>query len=397
MRENIFSKLALCCLLLAIGLLSPFAAFAQSDVGTITGFVRDQSGATVPNANVTITSEATNETHPVKTDAQGHYTVPSLLPGQYTMTAEAPGFKKFESSHNTLQANSTVALDADLSVGQTTETVEVTATAEVLQTESGAVQAEVTGTQIQNEELNGRSPVYSAQFLPGVRSGGTFGDKNGLGPGGNPFSINGTRSQDTLVSVDGAPAMRTRANGAIIGVSDVDATQEIQVLTSDYQAEYGRAGGGQIRIVTKGGTTEFHGALYEYFQNSDLNANTWGRNLSTATNFASPYRYNNFGFAVGGPVAIPGKFDRFRQKFFFFVAEDWLRQRSTDTQTQAVPTALMRQGNFSQLLSSNPWYSGTHQLYYPGTCPKVGASTCQPIPGNVIPQNFLKPKRDRYI
>ncbi len=391
MKKRIFATLASSCLLVFLCALFSLVAFAQSDVGTITGFVRDQTGAVVPNAKVTITSEATQESHTVTTDAQGHYVVPDLLPGSYSMSAEAPGFKKFSSSHNTLQANSTIAIDADLSVGQTTETVEVTATAEVLQTESGSVQAEVTGNQIQNEELNGRSPIYSAQFLPGVRSGGTLGDQNGIGIGGNPFSINGARSWDTLVSVDGAPAMRTRANGAIIGIADVDSTQEIQVLTADYQAEYGRASGGQIRIVTKGGTTDFHGALYEYFQNSDLNANTWTRNLSASTNFASPYRYNNFGFAVGGPVAIPGKWETLRQKFFWFVAEDWIRKRATDTQTQAVPTLLMRQGNFSELLGSNPWYSGTHQLYYPGTCPKVGASTCQPIPGNIIPVNQLSP------
>lgn len=390
MKKRILSRLASSCLWFLICTLFSLAAFAQSDVGTITGFVRDQTGAVVPNAKVTITSEATNEAHTVNTDTQGHYTVTNLLPGSYTMSAEASGFKKFESSHNTLQANSTIALDADLAVGQTTETVEVTATAEVLQTESGSVQAEVTGSQINNEELNGRSPLYAAQFLPGVRSSGTLGDQNGIGLGGNPFSINGTRSQDTLVSVDGAPAMRTRANGAVIGVGDVDATQEIQVLTTDYQAEYGRAGGGQIRIVTKGGTTDFHGALYEYFQNSDMNANTWQRNLSTTTNFASPYRFNNFGFAVGGPVAV-GKFDKFRQKFFWFVGEDWLRKRSTQTQTQAVPTLLMRQGNFSELLSSNPWYSGTHQLYYPGTCAKVGNASCQPIPGNIIPASQLSP------
>src|SRR5581483_194196 len=391
MRKRILAMLGSVGLLFAICIIFSIVGLAQSDVGTITGFVRDQTGAVVPNATVTITSEATQEKHTVTTDASGHYTVPNLLPGAYTMSAEAAGFKKFTSTHNTLQANSTIALDGDLAVGQTTETVEVSATAEVLQTESGAVQAEVTGQQIQDQELNGRSPIYSAQFLPGVRSSGTLGDQNGIGPGGNPFSINGTRSQDTLVSVDGAPAMRTRANGAIIGISNGDSTQEIQVLTSDYQAEYGRAGGGQIRIVTKGGTTDFHGALYEYFQNSDMNANTWGRNLSASTNFASPYRYNNFGFAVGGPVAIPGKWDAWRQKFFWFVAEDWIRKRATDTQTQAVPTALMRQGNFSELLSSNPWYSGTHQLYFPGTCPKLGASTCQPMPGNIIPTSFQSP------
>ncbi len=311
------------------------------------------------------------------------------------MTAEVSGFKKFESTHNTLQPNSTLALDAALQVGQATETVEVSATAEVLQTESGAVQSEVTGAQIQNEEINGRSPIYSAQFLPGIRAGQgtTLGDKQGLGPAGQPFNVNGARTWDTMVTVDGAPALRTRSNGAVIGVGDPDSTQEIQVLTADYQAEYGRASGGQIRIITKSGTTDFHGSLYEYFQNSDLNANSWNRNLSKTTNFTSPYRYNNFGFAVGGPVWIPKAplLDKWRQKFFWFVAEDWLRQRSTDTQTQTVPTNLMRQGNFSELLSPNVFYSGTHQLYYPGTCPKLGASTCQAIPGNVIPASSLSP------
>ena len=369
------------------------AAFAQSDVGTITGFVRDPSGSVIPNAKVTIRSEATGESRNVDTDAQGHYVVTNLLPGLYEMTAESSGFKKFDSTHNQLQPNSTISLDANLSVGQTTETVEVSATAEVLQTESGAVQHEITGQQIQNQELNGRSPIYSAALLPGIRASSTttLGNKQGLGPAGQPFSVNGARSWDTMVTVDGAPALRTRSNGAVIGVGNVDSTQEIQVLTSSYQAEYGRAAGGQIRIVSKSGTTDFHGALYEYFQNSAMNANTWARNLSTSTNFASPYRYNNFGFAVGGPLAIPGKWEKFRQRFFWFVSEDWLRQRSTDTQQQAVPTNLMRQGNFSELLGPNPWYKGTTQLYFPGTCPKLGASTCQPIPGNVIPTSSLSP------
>jgi hypothetical protein len=376
---------------LAVFIVLSTVAFAQSDVGTITGFVRDPTGAVVPNAKVTIKSEATNEEHTVTTDSGGHYTVPSLLPGLYTMSAEVTGFKKFTSTHDKLEPNSTVAIDATLSVGQATETVEVSATAEVLQTESGSVQNEVTGQQIQNQELNGRSPIYSAQFLPGIRSSATLGDKQGLGPAGQPFSINGARSWDTMVSVDGAPALRTRANGAVIGVGNVDSTQEIQVLTADYQAEYGRAAGGQIRIVSKSGSTDFHGSAYEYFQNSDMNANTWSRNLSPTTNFVSPYRYNDFGFAVGGPAAIPGKFNKFRDKFFFFVAEDWLRQRSVDTQTQAVPTNLMRQGNFSELLGSNPWYSGSHQLYNPGTCSKVGAAGCIPISGNIIPTSLLSP------
>jgi hypothetical protein len=372
----LFTFLALC----------PFALFAQSDLGTITGYIKDPTGAVVPGAKVVIKSEATGEEHAVTADAQGHYTVPSLSPGDYSITASAPGFKQFVSKANKLQANSTIELDGNLTVGQTSETVTVSSTAEVLQTESGAVQAEVTGQQIQDQELNGRSPLYAAQFLAGVRSGGTLGDFNGVGLSGQPFNVNGARSQDTMVTVDGAPALRTRANGAVIGVGDVDATQEIQVLTADYQAEYGRAAGGQIRMVTKSGTTDFHGSAYEYFRNSDLNANTWQRNLSASTNFASPFRYNNFGYSVGGPVAIPGKFEKLRQKVFFFIAQDWIRERNTQTQTQAVPTALMRTGNFSELLSSsasvNPWYKPT-QLYYPGTR--------TPIANNVIPASMLSP------
>jgi hypothetical protein len=391
MRASFISKFAHVCIAMAMCIAFATATFAQSDVGTITGFVKDQSGSVVPNASVVIKSEATNEEHPVTTDGAGHYTVPGLIPGSYTITASAPGFKQYVSNKNTLQANSTIELDGALTVGATTETVEVSATAAVLQTESGSVQSEVTGQQIQDQELNGRSPIYAAQLLPGVRSGGTLGDFNGVGLNGNPFSINGARTPDTLVTVDGAPAMRTRANGAIIGVGDVDATQEIQVLTADYQAEYGRAAGGQIRMVTKSGTTDFHGSAYEYFRNSDLNANTWSRNLSTTTNFASPFRYNNFGWALGGPAAIPGHLEKLRQKIFFFVAQDWIKERNTQTQPEAVPTALMRQGNFSELLSANPWYSGSHQLYYPGTCAKVGGASCQPISGNIIPASQLSP------
>ncbi len=375
---------------LLIASLWPSLLFAQSDAGSITGFVRDPSQATIPGAKVVIRNEGTGDEHPVTTDGQGHYTVPDLLPGYYTMTAEASGFKKFESTHNKLDANSTLSLDGNLTVGATTETVEVSASASLLQTESGAVQKDISSQQIQAQELNGRNPIYMASLVPGVRSGSTLGDFNfSLTNGG--YNINGARQQDTLITMDGAPATRTRANGTSIGVPNVDATQEIQVLTGDYSAEYGQTAGGQIRIVTKSGTTDFHGAAYEYFRNSAMDANTWQRNLSSSTNVAPPFRYNDFGFDIGGPVAVPGIFNKWRQKFFWFVAEEWTRNRPTDTQTQAVPTALMRTGDFSELLGSNPFYKAGTKIYFPGTCPKPGAATCQPVPGNKIPTSFLSP------
>jgi hypothetical protein len=367
------------------------AAWAQSDVGSISGFVRDPSGAVVPNAKVSLKDEATGAVRNAISDGSGHYSVPNLPPDYYTITVEAPGFKTFTSTHNKLDANTSLALDANLEVGAATQTVEVSATASRLETQSGAVQSQVTGTQVQNQELNGRDPVYMAQLLPGMRSGSTMGDFNGVGPQGVPYNVDGARPQDTVITLDGAPAVRTRANGAVIGVPSVDAVSEIHVMTADYAPEYGDSAGGQIRIISKSGTTDFHGSLFEYFRNTDLNANTWTRNLSPSTNTTSPEHYNEFGFTFGGPVAIPKVWTPFRQKIFFFVDEDWLRRHVTDTQTQAVPTALMRQGNFSQLLGANPWYSGVHQLYFPGTCPKLGASTCQPIPGNVIPAADLSP------
>jgi Carboxypeptidase regulatory-like domain/TonB-dependent Receptor Plug Domain len=385
-------KVARIALAIFLATLFSVSAFGQSDVGTIVGFVKDQSGAVVPNATVTIRNEGTGELHTVTTDAAGHYTAPSLPPAYYSMTAEAKGFEKFSSTHDKLDSNSTIDIDATFSVGAETQTVEVTGTASVLQTQSGAVQSEITGQQIQKQELNGRNPLYMAQLLPGARSGATQGDFNFAVGGGQPFQINGARTQDTLVTFDGAPAVRTRANGAIIGVASVDATEELQVLTADYAPEYGSAAGGQIRVVTKSGTAQFHGSLYEYLRNSAMNANTWTRNLTPSTRFAAPFVYNNFGFAVGGPVWIPklAFTDPLRRKFFWFVNEDWIRYRFTDTQQQIVPTALMRQGDFSELLGTNPWYKPT-TLYNPATCPTLGAASCVAYPNNVIPQSQLSP------
>jgi hypothetical protein len=344
----------------------------------------------VPNARIAVLNESNGESHTATSDSQGHYTITNLQPAVYTVTVEARGFKKFTSEHNKLNASTALSLDADLAVGATSETVQVTATASVLQTESGSVQSQVSGRQISDQELNGRNPLYMGSLLPGLRSSATLGDFNFAVGGGVPFQINGARTQDTLVTFDGAPSVRTRGSGAVIGVASVDATAEMQVLTADYQAEFGGAAGGQVRLITKSGGHDFHGSLYEYLRNSAMNANTWTRNQSPTTRFAPPFRYNNFGFAVGGPVWIPGVHwtDPLRQKLFWFVNEEWIRYRFTDTQTQAVPTVLMRQGNFSELLSPNPWYKGVTTIYDPTTCPKVGAASCVPYPNNVIPSGL---------
>ena len=297
----------LVCVLRALVVGAAFSAIAlaQTDVGSIGGFVRDPSSSVVPKAKVVIKNEATGEEHPTSTNDSGYYTVTNLPPSFYAVTVEAAGFKKFDSTHNRLDPNTVLSLDATLTVGSATETVEVSATAQVLQTDSSAVESTVSGQQVNMQELNGRNPIYIAQLIPGMISGSTMADLNYSTGAGNPFYVNGARQQDTLVTIDGAPAIRTRANGAVIGVGNVDSTEEVQVLTASYMPEYGRAAGGQIRMVSKSGTTDFHGSLYEYLRNSDMNANTWTRNQSTLTNFTQPEVYNNFGGSVGGPIWAP--------------------------------------------------------------------------------------------
>jgi hypothetical protein len=364
-------------------------ARAQNDVGSIVGFVTDQTGAVIPGAQVTVVNEGTGEKRTATTDAAGHYALPNLQPAVYTLMATAKGFQKFVSSHNTLASNSTIQINGKLSVGEASQTVTVSSTAEVLQTQSPAIQAEVTGTQIQKEELNGRNPIYMAQLLPGVTSTATMADFNYGFNSGDTFQVNGARTNDTKYTIDGAMASRTRGDAQIIAGANVDSVQEMQVLTGDYQAEYGSASGAQVRIITKSGSRDFHGALYEYLRNSAMNANTWQRNHNPATQFQAPFRYNNFGFAVGGPVWAPKMpvLDKLRDKFFFFVNEDWVRYRFSDTQLMAVPTAKMRTGDFSELLAANPWYSKPIKIIDPTTKQQFDYNG-QP---NVIPPNRLSP------
>jgi hypothetical protein len=168
LRCHKLPRVGICCLC-AMLLLSVFShpALAQNDVGSIVGFVTDQSGAALAGATVVAVNEGTGETRTVSTDSAGHYALPNLVPAPYTLTVESKGFQKYQSTHNTLASNSTISIEAKLSVGQASQTVEVTSTAALLQTQSAAVQSEVTGEQVQKQELNGRNPIYMTQFLPG--------------------------------------------------------------------------------------------------------------------------------------------------------------------------------------------------------------------------------------
>src|SRR6266581_3173331 len=264
-----------------MSLASSGALFAQSDLGRISGFIKDPSGATIANAKVTVRNNTGVERQTTTNDS-GYYVITNVPPGLYTMTAEAAGFQKYETTNNKLDPSADLVIDATLTVGSASQTVEVSASAVLLQTESASVQRDVTREQIDSLEINGRNPIFMANLVPGTR-GGTLANLSFNFTQG-PSNINGARTPESLITYDGAPAVRTRSNGTSIGAADVDSTQEMQILTANYSPEYGRSSGGQIRILSKTGTQQFHGSAYEYVRNTIFNANTWARNANTSTN-----------------------------------------------------------------------------------------------------------------
>jgi len=370
-------------LLLSVVVLS-LSAWAQSDNANVSGVITDPSGASVPNAKVTLKNQASGLSREATTNASGVYSIPTVPPGMYTVTVEAPGFNKFESKDNKVDPSVPANISATLKVGAVSETVEVTATASALQTESGALGKVIEGKQISDIQLNGRNPIFLALLKPGVRGGSLAGFSFDLTTGG--LNINGSRTQDNLITYDGAVGVRTRSNGTSIGTADLDQTSEVQVLTSSYGAEYGRSSGGQIRVITKSGGRDFHASAYEYFRNSAMDANSWSRNLSTATNFVAPQRFNQFGYNVSGPIFIPNKFNADRSKVFFTWAQEWVRRRRDDTQFRRVPSERMKTGDFSELLAPSIWFGSAQIIRDPRACTNPAVtSTCTPFTNNVIP------------
>ena len=380
------------------GLACPMSA--QSDTSSLSGTISDSSGAVVPKVKITVRNVATGQDSLTVTNENGNFTLTNVQPGNYTIRIESAGFQSTTLDNVTVDPSIGRHVDVTLKAGEVSSNVTVEAENNTIQTESSAVGQLVTEDQVKNIQLNGRNPLYLSQLEPGVVRGNSMAafafalDNN--------VNVNGARNQESLITFDGAPMVRTRANGTSVGVADVDSTSQVQILTTSYPAEYGRTSGGQIRIIPKSGSTNFHGSIFEYFRNNALNANTWGRNFSGLPRAA--FRYNQFGWNVNGPVFIPGHFNSDRRKIFFLLGQEYVRYNHDDTATQKTPTALMRTGNFSELLSSNIFYSSPIQLVNPNTgvaCPNndfsggqcgiplspngVGLLTAYPLPNTSAP------------
>lgn len=333
--------------------LLPFVApnlLAQRTQGSVSGTVLDTSGAVVPSAKVTITELATGAARSIDSDNEGRYGFDLLPVGSYSLSAEMQGFQRFEQKGIFLDANQRLKLDIMLRPGALTQTVSVTETAPVISTETGEVGHIVSGEQATELPAVSRNFQILNYLKPGVSSNEQIGGLTGLGVGlatNTGTSVNGTRASQVNWMVDGAVNMDMGSNENVLVFPGLDSIQEVKIAENSYGAEYGRNVGPAINIVTKSGTQTFHGGIWEFFRNDALNA----RNFFTADK--AKLRWNNFGGNIGGPVFWPGKYNSDRTRTFFFFSDDYRVARFGTIKQGEVPSAAMRNGDFSELLSPN--------------------------------------------
>ena len=359
--------------LFAPGLLCGFLAFTgvlegQFGTGEISGIVTDPSGAPAAKCTVRIQNEGNGQSKSVLTDDQGRYTGLDLLAGSYTVEVSAPGFKAYVRTGVVLVTGDHVAVNVALQLGSVNETVEVAASAAQVETLSAQVGKVVEGRLFQDIPLNGRNPTSIMLLKAGISSTSA---PNAFRPTSDARSyyILGSRAENYNLSLDGVSMLNGRNNLKGVEMVSVDAVAETNVLTSTYPAEFPRAGGGQVQYITKSGTKEFHGAIFDYLRNDAFDA----RSFQTARK--QKLRYNQYGFSLGGPVVIPHVFNRDRNSLFFFANTEFIARRGENVDTTVVPTPLERAGNFNGSRFG---------------CPRDGQGGL-PFPGCTLPADRLSP------
>ena len=357
-----------------LGLVFSAALVAQAVSGTVKGVVNDASGAVVPGATCTLTNEATNSSVTETTFSDGGFTLNNLVPGNYSLKIDAAGFKSYTLTNIVVTAGELRTLgNLSLQLGNSREVVEVTAEAAAIQLASAEHWGLVSGSQIDEIAIKGRDLFGFLSTMAGIvnTNGGGLQSLDIGSIGG--ISMNGNRVGSTNVALDGITDLNTGNNTNLQFEPNLDAIGEIKVLSSNYQAEYGRMGGGQVIIVTKSGGRQFHGSGYDYYRHEELNANDFFSNRSGTPK--SPYRYRVSGYTIGGPIYIPRKFNKDREKLFFFFSQDFTGIRQNPgVSFVTMPTALERQGNFSQSFNANGSLIVVKD-------PVTGAQ----FPGNIIP------------
>jgi hypothetical protein len=310
----------------------------QSNVGFISGTVTDPSGAAVPGCTVTATNAQTGQKTTVETQETGLFVFASLPAGAYNLIVEKTGFRGSERSGLVLDAASRRTVDFTLEVGAITESIAVTAAVQQVQTTSGDVTHVINDQQLSQIALNGRNYAQLLRLIPGAIA--TNLDAFTLALSTTGQRINGIRTNSIYYMVDGAENMDNggNINGAIN--PNADAIAEVKILVSSYSAEFGGRTGALVNVVTKSGTRQFHGTLFEFVRNDRFDARSFfARRID-------PLRFNDFGWTLGGPVFIPKKWNTGRNKLFFFAGQEWKYSHQGLTRVAVVPTLEERSGDF---------------------------------------------------
>jgi hypothetical protein len=373
---------AIAAILPAIVFLSGSVVFGQQDSGTILGAVRDAQDAIVPNATVTVTNVNTGVSKTTPVTSIGEYSVPFLVPGNYSVAAIAPGFKKSIRTGLELRVADQLVIDIKLEVGAVSESVTVEATAPLVDSASITLGQVIEARTIVELPLNGRDPTALAGLAPGVIPPAA---PVTAAQGGNIPSINGGNSTTSTVTVDGASDMNPRGTTyLLLYTPNVDAVQEFKVQTNSMSAEYGRTNGGTISIVTRSGTNQVHGTVYWFIRNSDVDANDFFSNRAGLA--LGSLRRNQAGATAGGPLVIPKVYNG-KDKTFFFVDYEAFREKVASPTILTVPTAAQRTGDFSQTFNAQ---GKLIQIFDPVNTIPSGSSVLRvQFPGNIIPASRI--------
>lgn len=337
--------------LLGLVLFVTFCGAAWAQTGSITGTVKDPSGAAIAGATVIVTSPERGITRQMATNSTGDYDEAALQPGSYNIIVSAPGFKKYQAKGVVLDVGEKARVDVTLEVGAiSTEVVVEGSNVAQVETQSSELAGTVTGREITQLELNGRNFTTLVTLVPGV-SNQTGMDEPSVGINGSvSFSMNGGRVEYNNWELDGGDNMDNGSNGTLNVYPSIDAIAEFKVLTSNYGAQYGRNGSGTVEVETKGGTKAFHGDLYEFLRNDAFNAQNYFNSVAAGgTGVAPEYKKNDFGYTLGGPVYIPHVYNDKKEKTFFFWSQEWRRERVPGTFNEPVPYSAERTGDFSDV------------------------------------------------
>jgi hypothetical protein len=374
-------------LLVLTSLLLSVPCLAQT-LGTIAGEIRDSSGALVPGVSVTVTNKATNATRTTFTNAVGLYDLPALPPGAYLVKSELDGFKTATRDVE-LRVQQTVRVNFTLELGTIAEMATVVGVSPLVETSNATIGTVIENRRIVELPLNGRNYLQLVALSPNVSAEfagpGQAGDRQGGSRANQQLSISGQRREFNNYTLDGVDNTDVNFNTYIF-LPSVDALEEFKVQTGVYSAEFGR-GASQVNVVTKSGTNNLHGTIFEFHRDDALDARPYAFTPAQAVAPKAPFKWDQYGYTAGGPV--------WRNRLFYMSNFEGYRDRKQFQNPYSLPSTAMRRGDFSELLRNlGPFNAQTGQLtgivVDPTQCTVVGTTrTCAPFPGNIIPANRI--------